>query len=154
MSLSHRVGQRILSWLEGPVAGAEAEALVQEISIAGIILRENNIESSAQLRTLTADLQKLAADNDPRVRLLIAIDQEGGRVARLRLREATRLPPPAVWAAVCDAQYVEALSYIIGRELLYHGANLNFAPVLDLGSGPPNSIVGDRAFSSDPEMVA
>ena len=154
MSLSHRVGQRIVGWLTGPVAGDEARTLVQDLGVAGLILRADNIESSTQLRTLTGDLQKLSAGNDPPIALLIAIDQEGGRVARLKLPEATRLPPPAVWAAAYDADYVEALSYVVGRELRYHGANVNFAPVLDLKSGSPRSVVGDRAFSSDPAVVA
>jgi beta-N-acetylhexosaminidase len=154
MDLAQKVGQRIVTWIEGVELTPRTRELVTETNIAGIILTAANISGSDQLRKLTSDLQALARTNHPALGLLVAVDQEGGRVARLRLPEVTRLPAAAVWAAAYDADYVESVAYILGRELLFHGANLNLAPVLDLATLPADSVIGDRAFSPDPRAVA
>jgi len=151
MTLAEKVGQRIATWIEATELTRE---LVTETHVAGVILTAANISDSEQIRTLTDDLQSLASANEHPIGLFIAVDQEGERVARLRLPEVTRLPAAANWGALYDADYAEALAYVLGRELRYHGANLNLAMVLDLASGIPTSIIGDRAFSPDPDTVA
>ena len=154
MSLGQKVGQRIISWINDSIVDERTRDLVTDTMIGGVILRASNIESSGQLRLLTAGLQTLAASNDPPIGLLIGMDQEGGRVASLRLPEVIHMPAAAVWAARYDANYAESLAYVLSRELQYHGANLNLAPVLDLANGPASSVVGDRAMSADPQIVA
>jgi beta-N-acetylhexosaminidase len=154
MSLGQKVGQRIISWINDSIVEERTRDLVTDTMIGGVILRASNIESSGQLRLLTADLQALAASNHPPIGLLIGMDQEGGRVARLRLPDIIRVPAAAVWATRYDANYAEALGYVLSRELQYHGANLNLAPVLDLANGSASSVIGDRAMSADPQIVA
>lgn len=109
-----------------------------------------NIESPAQLSALTASLQKTS-----RTPLLIAVDQEGGRVCRLK--EADGFAPTLSAARLAEtgvaatARYSEAMA----AELAAMGVNLNFAPVVDLNLNPQNPIIAryERSFGSDPDQV-
>jgi len=121
-------------------------------AVVGVILFSRNYESPAQLAELTAALRGL---REPR--LLVCVDQEGGRVQRFR-DGFTPLPAPGVIGARHRGHPERALdlAYRHGRvmaaELLGHGVDLSFAPVLDLDRG--SRVIGDRAFSEDPEVVA
>lgn len=130
---------------------ATADRLCQP-AVGGVILFARNYESPEQLRALTADIRQLRSP-----RLLIAVDQEGGRVQRFR-EDFTALPPLAVlgrWYA-SHPDRARDLAYRHGRimaaEVLGHGVDLSFAPVLDLDRG--SSVIGDRSMSSDPQAVA
>lgn len=88
--------------------------------------------------------------------LLIAVDQEGGRVQRVRA-PATRWPPMFAFDRFDDAEAIElarAVGHAMGAELAALGFDVDFAPVLDVHTNPANPIIGDRAFSTDPERAA
>ncbi|HSD52472.1 MAG TPA: beta-N-acetylhexosaminidase [Candidatus Methylomirabilis sp.] len=116
--------------------------------LGGVILFARNLRSLEQICDLTSELH--AAASAP---LLVGVDQEGGRVTRL---PAPFLPAPAAAAlgTVDDPALTKALSRAVGRELLAAGFTWNLAPVLDLRTNPANLVIGDRAFSQDPEQVA
>jgi beta-N-acetylhexosaminidase len=103
---------------------------------------------------LTTQLHRSAPDGTP---ALIAIDQEGGRVQRVRA-PATVWPPmyahEALPASVDATALAEEVGLAMGRELRALGLDIDFAPVLDVHTNPENPVIGDRAFSSDPELVA
>jgi len=118
----------------------------------GVILFARNFESPAQLRALTASIRAL---RDPE--LLIAVDHEGGRVQRFQ-QGFTRIPPMAelesLWPQEIKArQAARAIGTVIAHELLAHGVDFSFTPVLDIAFGR-SSVIGNRAFSSDPEILA
>ena len=115
---------------------------------AGFIFFPSNIESSAQTRTLTRQLQ--AAAPYP---LLFGIDQEGGTVSSFRPERGTLFPGNLALGAVDDPALARAMGWAIGQELIYAGFNLDFAPVLDVASEPDNPIVGVRSFGSSPKAV-
>ncbi len=112
---------------------------------------ERNIQSPQQLRALTEALQKTAP-----TRLLIAIDQEGGRVARLKERYG--FPPsvsPQALGAQNDLAQTRNAAETTAQTLAAHGINLNLAPAVDLNINPENPIIGkiERSFSADPTIV-
>ena len=121
--------------------------------VGGVILFARNFASSAQLAALTAELHAL---RDPP--LIIAVDHEGGRVQRFRNDRFTVLPPMRALGELHphDPQWALALAHDCGRliacELIEHGIDLSFAPVLDLDFGVSRAI-GSRAFHRDPQVV-
>lgn len=120
--------------------------------VGGVILFARNYASPAQLAQLTAEIHALKSPP-----LLIAADQEGGRVQRFR-EGFTRLPPMRVLGRIYDAHPQQARTlareagYVMAAELRAHGVDLSFAPVLDLDYGI-SSVIGDRAFHHDPQAV-
>jgi beta-N-acetylhexosaminidase len=85
--------------------------------------------------------------------LFIAVDQEGGRVARLKA-PFTAFPSAAVVGRVDSEEYTGHLARALGSELSAVGIDMDMAPVLDVLSNPANTVIGDRAFGSDPRRVA
>jgi beta-N-acetylhexosaminidase len=119
-----------------------------EQGLGGVVLFKRNLESLEQVCRLTADLRASAPSP-----LLIGVDQEGGRVTRLP--PPFLAPPPAgLLGRLDDPDLTAELARAVGRELRAAGINWNLAPVLDVRTNPANSVIGDRAYSNDPEGVA
>ena len=121
--------------------------------VGGVILFARNYASPAQLAELTAAIHALRYPS-----LLIAVDQEGGRVQRFR-DGFTRLPPMRTLGEIHDtnpdrARYLTSQAgYVLAAELKACGADLSFTPVLDLDYGQ-SCVIGDRAFHREPQVVA
>jgi beta-N-acetylhexosaminidase len=136
-----------------PATDLDATALAQlrHPAVGGVVLFTRNFRDREQLERLVDRIREI---RDPR--LLVCIDQEGGRVQRLR-DGFTRLPPLGVLGKLLRDDRVKALdmAYRHGRvmatEMLACGIDLSFAPVLDLNRG--SCVIGDRAFSDTPEAV-
>ncbi|MEP7378960.1 MAG: glycoside hydrolase family 3 N-terminal domain-containing protein [Chloroflexota bacterium] len=125
---------------------------IRDDGLGGVILFARNIESPAQLRNLTATLRGAAGARP----LLIAVDQEGGAVARLNPDNGFAATPTAAKVGRRnDPSYAHEVGSDIGRTLADAGINLNFAPVVDLNVNPANPSIGalDRSFSADPNVV-
>jgi len=118
--------------------------------VGTVILFSRNVESPGQLATLCGDLMAAAPPQSP---LLIAIDQEGGRVRRLREPWAD-WPAARVLGDTDDPERITRVGKAMGRELASCGIHLNLAPVLDVHTNPDNPVIGDRAFASSPGAVA
>jgi len=120
-------------------------------AVGGVVLFTRNFSSQEQLDQLIAEVRSL---REPR--LLICIDQEGGRVQRLQ-SGFTRLPALGILGKLYEADPIKAadMAYRHGRvmatEMLSCGIDISFAPVLDLNRG--SCVIGDRAFSGSPEAV-
>jgi beta-N-acetylhexosaminidase len=142
------IGQLFILGFEGSRSSEPLKAFVRECNPGGLMLFSRNVGSPEEVAELTAALQ--AAAPTP---LFIAIDQEGGRVARLG-PPFTQWPSPSVVGAVGSIKLTYALGEAIARELLAVGINMNMAPVLDVQTNPANPVIGDRSFGADPQMVA
>lgn len=138
------------------VAGtALTEADVRRIAhplTSGVILFARNYQNRAQLGALTQAIREVRDD------LLIAVDQEGGRVQRFKADGFTLLPPMRRVGELWDADVLQAtrvataIGYVLGAELRASGIDLSFTPVLDLDYEQSRA-VGDRAFHRDPRVV-
>jgi len=154
------IGQLLWIGFAGPVTASLRDRLDRGDAGATILFKRNlPIAGSEELVDLdalvamTAELHRRAPDGTP---ALIAIDQEGGRVQRVRA-PATTWPAMAAldrFTAPEDAALAEAVGRAIGDELAALGVDIDFAPVLDVHTNPANPIIGDRAFGTTAEAVA
>src|SRR5438132_2594785 len=141
-------GQLILTGVPGPRLDAETEKLFRRIQPGGFILFTRNIESAPQLRELIDDLRGLSE-----IEPIITIDQEGGRVSRLR--EIGSEPPNAQqFREKGDVELVRRHGQTTGRLLRIFGFNLDLCPVLDISfdDEADNSLRG-RCYGTTPEQV-
>jgi len=143
----------VMLGISGLALTAEEREILRHPKVGGVILFTRNFESAEQLQALLADIHGLRQPP-----LLVAVDQEGGRVQRFR-GEFTRLPPPGALAPIYDRDRQKALrlaelsGWLMAAEQRAVGVDLSFAPVLDLGRGV-SRVIGDRAFHATPEGVA
>lgn len=132
----------------------EAEAdFLREPLVGGVILFSRNYQSPTQLLALTAAIRGLRQPE-----LLIAVDHEGGRVQRFR-DGFTPVPPMRHVGEIhrlneaAGMALARAVGVVIGAELLAHGIDFSFTPVLDVDYGF-SDVIGNRAFSSDPHVIS
>lgn len=152
-----RRGERPLGPVMLDLAGTELDAEERELlrhpAVGGVILFARNFVDPGQLRALT---RAIAAVDDRG--LLIAVDQEGGRVQRFR-DGLTRLPPAAQFGRLfardprAGAEAARAIGWLMAAELRQLGVDFSFAPVLDVEQGV-SRVIGDRAFATEPNAVA
>ncbi|MCW2395446.1 MULTISPECIES: beta-N-acetylhexosaminidase [unclassified Sphingobium] len=146
----------VIFGLAGERVSAEERALFRACDPAGYILFGRNIADRAQLRALTDELRDIARRDD----LYIMIDQEGGRVARMRPPHWPDCPPAARFDALYDLAPSSAMeaarcnARLLGTMLSEVGITANAAPVLDLRYPGASDIVGDRSFGAEPMRVA
>ena len=151
MTKREKIGQMLLL---GWQTDAQADALVTELAAGGVILMGRNIGTAAETSARIARLQALARDAGLPP-LLVAVDQEGGRVQRLGPPRYPRRPSQReIGAAPDPVAAARAAARDIGAELKVLGFCWDFAPVLDVDSNPQNPVIGDRAYSADPNIVA
>ena len=149
MTLRQRAMQTVAAGLPGTTASRAARHLVD--SDAGtVILMGHNIKGRTQLRSMLAGLRSAAP-----YRLLVASDEEGGRVSRLDDDGLVTRVPAARWLANnATLANVEYRGRRLGREMRDLGVNWNFAPVYDVTSASASSVIGDRSYSGRPAVVA
>lgn len=124
------------------------------LHLGGVILFANNLKDQQQIRRLTADLQQASSDGLP---LLIGIDQEGGRVARLPTQEFPAFAGNmAIGATLASSgtRYATEVGTAIAQQLNSLGINLNFAPSLDVNNNPANPVINARSFGDNAAAVA
>lgn len=118
-----------------------------EGSIGGVTVFRRNIENEQQLHDLISSIG-YPEEHPP----LLAIDQEGGRVARLKDAIA-KLPPMRALGQIGDPSLTKRAGFVLGSQLRAIGLTMNFAPVLDVDTNPANPVIGDRAFGTTVEEV-
>ena len=143
--------------IAGPSPTADELKLVRR-GVGGVILFSRNVKEPAQVAELSRELK--AAAPGP---LLVSVDQEGGRVQRLRppfwtgwpsMRRIGRIDEQGGVLGLNGTAVAEKLGRLLARELSACGFDLNYAPVVDVDTNPLNPVIADRSFSRDPRRVA
>lgn len=143
-------GQRIMAGFHGTGLNTDLRFLIDTIGVGGIILFSRNITGRRQLENLCNSATDYARSTGL-PRLLIAIDQEGGSVARLKAPDFTEFPGASFMTTEQDAV---DFARTTAKELTGAGVNMNMAPVLDVAPEGFDSIMSKRSFSSDPDRVS
>ena len=165
MSLREKVGQLFIVRPEALAENSNAETApatdrvddavisrIEEYPVGGIALFSRNITSAEQLPMFISDLQ-----NSSKYPLFIAVDEEGGRVARIANSgyfDVASYKSMEDIGKSGDASKAEEVGRQIGLYLKELGFNLDFAPVADTNTNPQNIVIGDRSYGSDPALVA
>lgn len=146
--IRREIGQLLIGSLPGKTVPGEFRSLAREFQLGGVILFARNIEAPAQVAELSEDLQTLAIETP----LWVSVDQEGGRVARLRA-PFTEWPPMVTLGRSGDPALAARFASALAAELRAVGITLNYAPVLDVHTNPLNPVIGDRALAEDAMMA-
>lgn len=136
------------------VTKAEASLTTQlaQYPVGGIVLFQDNLINREQCIALISGCREAS-----RIPLLIGVDEEGGTVSRLGINEnmgVTKFPPMEEIGIGGTEEDAYEIGRTLGRQLRELGFNLDFAPVADIRSNPQNTVIGNRAFSSDPNKAA
>jgi len=145
--LRRMIGRVLMVGVPGVELDEKTRSTLRRLHAGGVILFRRNIGTPSQLAALCREVHELPA------RPLVGIDHEGGRVLRVG-PPFTAFPPMALVGATGDDELARSVGRAMATELRAVGIDLNFAPVLDVNSNPANPVIGDRAFSDDPRIVA
>jgi beta-N-acetylhexosaminidase len=145
------IGQYLIGSMPGKTIPPELRSLAREFDLGGVILFSRNIEAPEQVAELSAESEALGRSSPA----WVSVDQEGGRVARLK-EPFTRWPPMATLgrAGKASEALAERFAQALAQELLAVGITLDYAPVLDIHTNPSNPVIGDRALAERAEDVA
>jgi beta-N-acetylhexosaminidase len=147
-TLDREVASLLCVGFTGTTPSPEVLELLQR-GVGGVILFSRNLVSAEQVAELTGALKRAAGRP-----LLVSIDQEGGRVARLRSPQGfTELPPMRALGAADDEGLAFEVGALLGAELRAVGIDQDYAPVVDVDTNPSNPVIGDRSLGRDPERV-
>lgn len=152
---NHILPKAVIFGLEGTVLQDKERSFFKTVSPLGFILFSRNINTPEQVKSLVVSLRECVGWHCP-----VLIDQEGGRVARLKPPHWRASPPVGIFASLAehDLQKAVEVTYLnarlIGKELYDLGINVDCAPVADLQIEGAHGIVGDRSFGSTPEKVS
>ncbi len=145
--LKEDAGRMLVAGFDGPTLPHHVRRSLGDGSLGGVILFARNVETPEQVASLNAEVYAACPDRLP----MVSVDQEGGRVQRIK-DPATRIPPMGLVGATGDADLCAKVGEVIGDELEAMGFNTDFAPIADVFTNPENTVIGDRAFGTEPEI--
>src|SRR5438270_1567465 len=148
-ALRRQIGQLLIAGFDGHQLPVELKSLAREFGLGGVILFARNVAEPEQVAEVCYEAARLV----PELPLWVSIDQEGGRVARLKA-PFTEWPPMATLGRSGDVALAERFARALAFELKAVGVTLDYAPVLDVFTNPKNTVIGDRAFGNKPADVA
>lgn len=152
LTLRQKLGQILMFGFDGYTVPSHMTDLFREYKLGNIIYFRRNVSQQGQIVALSEELQKQSAQFNS-IPLSIAIDQEGGMVARID-QDVTVMPGQMTLGAAGSSKYAYDAGRISGMELAQLGITINFAPVLDVNNNPLNPVIGIRSFGEQPDKVA
>lgn len=150
--IRRHVGQLAILGFPGHEITPDLKTIAREFDLGGVIFFGRNVADPAQVLALSRQARELASE----LPLWISVDQEGGRVARLK-DPFTVWPPMMTLGRMPEAdgeRLARRFAHALATELKAVGINLDFAPVLDVHTNPKNPVIGDRAFGERATQVA
>ena len=151
MSLEEKIGQMLIVSFDNLENDEELLDRFKEVKPGVFILFSDNFESYSQTKKLINDINSTSD-----IPMFVSIDQEGGRVQRLKeLDDQTVSVIPAMYelGLTNDINLAYEVGRVMGEELRDFNINMDFAPVLDIYSNSENTVIGDRSFGNNPELV-
>ncbi|OPJ62919.1 beta-N-acetylhexosaminidase [Clostridium oryzae] len=152
MTLDEKIGQLVISGIDGTSLNKYSKALITNYHVGGFILFSSNIKNIEQTHKLINSL-KTTNSKHSNIPLFLGIDEEGGRVSRMPLA-FKKLPTSKAVGTVNNAKFSYNIGKLLGRELNFFGFNIDFAPVMDINSNPRNPVIGDRSFGNNAAIVS
>ena len=158
MTLKEKIGQLFIVCTDSLDFNAETEVTekmrknLEEYKPGGVIFFSYNLKNRTQVKEMISDMQKTAE-----IPLFIAVDEEGGSVARIansKNMQTTKFPAMAEIGKTGDSKNAYHVGETIGKEIYELGFNLDFAPVADINTNAENTEIGNRSFGSEPKTVA
>lgn len=149
MKLTDLAAQLIMIDIPGPTLEEACRQHLRDFAWGGVLIFARNVRDRAQIVKLMADLSTANA-----IAPIVAIDQEGGLVDRIRFEDIVLTPGPMALAATGDTDKTRRAHRIMASQLREIGFHLDFAPCVDVNSNPDNPIIGVRSFGENPESVA
>jgi beta-N-acetylhexosaminidase len=146
--IHRKIGQLVIVGFDGTSIPSDLQAISREMGLGGVVLFDRNIESPEQVGEVAYEALALSRELPP----WVSIDQEGGRVARLK-SPFTRWPAMSSLGRGGDIDLAARFAHAMARELEAVGITLDYAPVLDVNTNPENVVIGDRALAGEPEAV-
>jgi beta-N-acetylhexosaminidase len=147
--IRRHIGQIAIAGFAGHSIPSDLRLLARDFDLGGIILFARNVAAPEQVAEVSREAQLLAQD----LPLWVSVDQEGGRVARLK-SPFTTWPPMATLGRSGDERLAERFARALAVELKAVGISLDYTPVLDIHTNPRNPVIGDRALAERAEDVA
>jgi beta-N-acetylhexosaminidase len=148
--IAHAAGKVLIVGIPARELPDELRDLAGRGALGGVILFKRNLGSLGEVASLVDRLHDACPASEAP---LVAIDQEGGRVARLGA-PLVALPPMRVLGEIDDPDLTRRAARVLGAQLRALGIGVDFAPVLDVDTNPANPVIGDRAFGRDAAIVA
>ncbi len=146
MTLDQKIGQMLLVGVPGSKISDNSEEIIKKYLPGGIILFGYNLAGKEEIKKFISDLQQHSLGSS-RIPLFISIDQEGGRVKRIK-QGVTQFPGNMAFGVIDDSELVYDAARILGIQLRLLGVNMNLAPVLDVNNNPLNPVINTRSFGS------
>jgi beta-N-acetylhexosaminidase len=147
MTLKEKIGQLMVVGFQSKVVDSHIKEMIVDYKVGGVIYYDRNMESPNQVERLTKDLRSLSAKNRFQIPMLVSVDQEGGKVMRMK-KHVSSIPSQQELGKSNRAQEVLNIANRTGKELLKMGINMNYAPVLDL------SETDTRSFGLDAKKTS
>ena len=147
--IRRHAGQLAIIGFEGHTIPPDVRAIAREFDLGGVIFFARNVAEPEQVAELAHEAQSLASE----LPLWVSVDQEGGRVARLK-RPFTEWPPMMTLGRARDEALAGRFARALAAELRAVGISLDYAPVLDIHTNPKNPVIGDRALADQADEVA
>ncbi|MEH7225025.1 beta-N-acetylhexosaminidase [Bacillus sp. JJ1566] len=151
LSLEEKMGQMLMVGVNGYFMDNSTKQMITDYHVGGFVILGSNVRDELELRKLIETLKETnKTNNHP---LLLAIDEEGGRITRFP-ENVSKLPSNQKVGQLNNQDLSYKIGGLLAEKVAYFGFNMNFAPVLDVNSNPRNRVIGDRSFSSNPQVVS
>ena len=147
-----QVGQRFMVGFEGLEPSLPLKKLIRDFGVGHVILFARNVDRPEQVAETVREAQSLARDAGAELPLLVAVDQEGGRVARLK-EPWTLWPPLRGLGQTGSEELARGMGAALAAELSACGIRADLAPVMDVDTNPKNPVIGNRSLGDDPGLV-
>src|SRR3954464_8805461 len=148
-ALRRQIGQLLIAGFNGHQLSPELRSLAREFGLGGVILFARNVAEPEQVAEVAFEASRLMPERPA----WVSVDQEGGRVARLKA-PFTEWPPMATLGRAGDLKLAQRFARALAAGLRAVGITLDYAPVLDVHTNPRNPVIGDRALAEKAAEVA